>query len=78
MTLIAQDANRVEGRGILTAREQQVIALVCQGLSNKEVARELGLSEGTVKLHVHSIIVKTGFRSRREMIVAGSRMPKPL
>lgn len=64
MTLLARM------RYLSTAREQQIIALVRQGFSNKEIARELGLSEGTVKQHVHNILVKTGLRSRREIIVA--------
>ena len=70
MTLLAPNATGVERRGVLTAREQRIVTLVCEGLSNKEIARELGLSEGTVKQHVHSILVKTGLRNRGEIIVA--------
>ena len=44
--------------GALTAREREVAHLVAQGLANKEIARQLGLSHGTVKLHVHSIFLK--------------------
>ncbi len=76
ITMLHQNANRVERRGVLTAREQQVITLVCQGLSNKEIARELGLSEGTVKQHVHRILVKTDLRNRGEIIVAAV-LPQP-
>ena len=61
-----------ERRGVLTARQQQVAVLVQQGLSNKEIARELRISKGTVKLHVHNILVTVGVRSRREVIVAAS------
>jgi two-component system, NarL family, nitrate/nitrite response regulator NarL len=71
--LLAQSASSVERRGLLTGRQQQVMTLVCQGLSNKAIARELRLSEGTVKLHVHNILVKVGARSRREIIVAAAR-----
>ena len=42
----------------LTEREQQVAALVCSGLANKEIARELGLCEGTVKQHLHNAYCK--------------------
>jgi len=50
----------------LTQREYQVIMLVARGLSNKEVARHLGISDGTVKLHMNKIIKKLGVKSRYE------------
>jgi DNA-binding NarL/FixJ family response regulator len=43
---------------ILSPREREVARLVAQGLANKEIARELGLSHGTVKLHIHNIFLK--------------------
>jgi DNA-binding NarL/FixJ family response regulator len=52
----------------LSPREREVAALVARGLSNKEVARELGLSDGTVKIHVHSIFQKLGTKSRYRLI----------
>jgi DNA-binding NarL/FixJ family response regulator len=52
----------------LTPREYQVALMVSRGLSNKEVARELGVSDGTVKLHVHSIFQKLGARNRYGLI----------
>lgn len=48
----------------LTAREREVAALATQGLSNKEIARKLGISEGTVKLHLNSVFGKLGVNSR--------------
>jgi DNA-binding NarL/FixJ family response regulator len=48
----------------LTPREYQVVMLVSRGLSNKEIARQLGISDGTVKLHVHKILKKLGERKR--------------
>ena len=53
----------------LTLRENQVALLVVRGLSNKEVARALGLSHGTVKVHVHNIFQKIGARSRYGLIM---------
>jgi len=54
----------------LSDREQQVVTLVCDGRSNKEVAAKLGVTEGTVKAHLHSIFVQLGVRSRIELMIA--------
>jgi two-component system, NarL family, nitrate/nitrite response regulator NarL len=43
--------------------------LAARGLSNKEIARELGLSEGTIKLHLHRVYHKLGVRSRFALTV---------
>ena len=48
----------------LSAREREIALLVAEGLPNKEVARRLNLSEGTVRIHVHNIYQKTGIGSR--------------
>jgi DNA-binding NarL/FixJ family response regulator len=48
----------------LTTRETEVAALVADGLSNKEIARRLHLTLGTVKHYVHQILDKTGLQSR--------------
>jgi len=48
----------------LSVREREVVLLVAEGLPNKEVARRLNLSEGTVRIHVHNIYQKTGIASR--------------
>jgi DNA-binding NarL/FixJ family response regulator len=55
--------------GGLSRRESEVVLLVGTGLSNKEIAQQLGLSVGTVKQHLHSIFCKTGARNRVELIV---------
>jgi len=57
-----------EARSVdLTLRETEVAGLVSRGLSNKEIARELDLSESTVKHHVHSILGKIGVPSRFQL-----------
>ena len=61
----------------MTARQQEIVALICRGLSNKEIARALRLSEGTVKVHVHNILEKTDFQSRTEIIFAATRAAGP-
>ena len=48
----------------LTPREREVVKLVSGGLSNKEVGRRLGLSEGTIKIHLHNIYGKLGVSNR--------------
>ena len=57
-----------EEGGHLTPREEEIAQLVAQALSNKEVARELGLSESTVKHHVHSIFGKLGLATRGQLM----------
>jgi two-component system, NarL family, nitrate/nitrite response regulator NarL len=54
----------------LSHREQQVITLLCGGLSNKEIAGKLGVTEGTVKIHLHKIYERLGVRSRVELMIA--------
>jgi two-component system, NarL family, nitrate/nitrite response regulator NarL len=53
---------------VLSPREREVAILIARGLSNKEVARQLGLSDGTVKIHVHTIFQKLGAKSRYHLI----------
>ena len=48
----------------LSAREREVYDLVCEGLSNAEIARRLFISTSTVKVHVHHVFDKLGIRSR--------------
>lgn len=50
----------------LTSREVQTLRLISQGLSNKEIARELGISLSTVKNHVHSVLEKLRVQSRSQ------------
>jgi two-component system, NarL family, nitrate/nitrite response regulator NarL len=53
---------------LLSPREREVAFLVARGLTNKEVGRELRLSDGTVKQHVHNIFLKLGARKRDTLI----------
>jgi DNA-binding NarL/FixJ family response regulator len=58
---------------LLSPREHEIALLVAQGLSNKEVARQLGLSDGTVKITLHGIFKKLSTNSRYTLILkAGS------
>jgi two-component system, NarL family, nitrate/nitrite response regulator NarL len=60
-------------RSELTAREQQVMELVEHGLKNREIARELGIRPGTVKIHLKHIFEKTGVRGRYGLALTGLR-----
>jgi DNA-binding NarL/FixJ family response regulator len=57
----------------LSEREQQVLALLADGLHNKEIATELGLSEHTVKFHISSILSKLGASTRADAVARGMR-----
>ena len=51
----------------LTAREREIVLLVTSGLTNKAIANELHLSEGTVKIHLHHVFMKIGVKSRQAL-----------
>ena len=58
---------------ILSHREFTIAILVARGLSNKTVAQELGLTEGTVKVHLNRIFQKLGAKRRYDLIIPSKR-----
>jgi DNA-binding NarL/FixJ family response regulator len=72
---VFKDAMRADRypRSELTPREQQVLELVEQGFKNKEIATELGIRPGTVKIHLKHIFEKTGVRGRYGLALNGLR-----
>ena len=58
----------------LTAREQEVLALIARGYSNKRIALELGIAEKTVKTHVGHVLAKLGVADRTQAAVHAVRM----
>jgi len=51
----------------MTKREREIVALIADGLSNKEIARQLNIATYTVKSHVHNILQKLALRSRLQI-----------
>ena len=70
--LVAKLADRVSGE-TLSEREIEVLTLIAQGKSNKEIAGSLFISEGTVKSHGKSIFAKMNVRSRAEAVAEAGR-----
>jgi two-component system nitrate/nitrite response regulator NarL len=66
-------APKTPTRDSLTSREQQIVEGVGRGLRNKEIAREMNLREGTVKMHLHHIFEKLQLESRTQLVLAFSK-----
>lgn len=66
-----RDARDLEGvqSSALTERERQIMNLVCEGLSNKDIGRLFELSDGTVKVHLHHIYEKLAIHNRTALAV---------
>ena len=60
-----KDVNRLQT--LLTAREREIALFVAQGLSNKQIARKVNISEGTVKLHLHKAYQKLDVANRTSL-----------
>ena len=66
---------------LLSSRQREIFDLIVVGQSNKEIARNLGLSEGTVKIHVAKLFRKLGVRHRSAVAFAGAKLglrPSPM
>ena len=53
---------------VLTGREEQIVKFIVGGLSNKQIAHEMGVTESTVKNHMTHILVKLGAVNRAHMV----------
>ena len=68
-----KDSDKPRREHLLSAREMQVMRLVAKGMSNKDIAVDLGLTVRTVKAHLSNIFVKLDVASRTEAILKGLR-----
>lgn len=66
-TMLQREAGARRVATILTERETEVMSLVAKGLTNRKIAEQLILSEGTVKIHVHNIYSKLGVNNRVDL-----------
>ena len=72
---VANSTRSVDGlRNLLTERQIDVMRLLSQGKPNKLIARDLGISEGTVKIHLAAIFRALNVRNRVEAVVASRRL----
>jgi|SRR5207248_435304 DNA-binding NarL/FixJ family response regulator len=71
-------AHGVPGRfgatSFLTPRQREIFELIVLGTSNKKIARELGLSRGTVKIHIAKLFRKLGVRRRGGVALAAAKL----
>jgi two-component system nitrate/nitrite response regulator NarL len=65
----ATRANSSRDRSLLSPRETELVQLVRQGLRNRDIAEKLGITEGTVKVYLHSVFEKTGVANRTELAI---------
>jgi len=70
----ATDFARSREASRLTPREKQIVALICRGLRNKQIAENLHITPGTVKVHLMHIFEKTGLKDRLALAVRGREL----
>jgi DNA-binding NarL/FixJ family response regulator len=71
---VARGPSRPARRPVLTAREREVLVLIAEGRTNREIARSLAVSVGTVKAHVEHILAKLGASHRTDAAIRGLRL----
>ena len=74
--LLNQNAGMLEKNNTktLTNRQSQVLNLVAQGMSNKQIAYEMGVSEATVKLHINALLRSVGATNRTQAVITAKKM----
>ena len=70
---LVNGAEKPRDSGGLTERQMDVVRLLAQGLSNKAIARQLGVSEGTIKVHLLAVFRALDVRNRTSAVLAAKR-----
>jgi two-component system, NarL family, response regulator DevR len=71
---IAAGTSAGEDRAVLTGREREVVSLVAEGLTNREIGEAIFVSESTVKFHLRNVMRKLDVHHRAEVAYAASRL----
>ena len=71
--IVAQIAGRTKIAARLTAREEQILKCVAEGLANKQIAHRLAISERTVKFHLTSVFQKLGTENRAQAVAVAAQ-----
>jgi two-component system nitrate/nitrite response regulator NarL len=69
---VTSDASPARRRASLTPREREIVSLLRQGMRNKQIAGEMGITEGTVKIYLFRLFHKMGVRNRFELARCGA------
>ena len=72
--LLNRSSDNVGKNKVLTHRQNQVLGLVAQGMSNKQIAYEIGVSEATVKLHINALLRSVGATNRTQAVITAQKM----
>ena len=72
--LLNRSNDNTEKNKVLTHRQNQVLGLVAQGMSNKQIAYEIGVSEATVKLHINALLRSVGATNRTQAVITAQKM----
>ena len=73
MDISLNPAGEADPLSVLSKRERAIVSLLLQGMRNKEIAAELGIGEGTVKVHLHNVFEKLGVSSRMELALVAAK-----
>jgi two-component system, NarL family, response regulator LiaR len=71
---LMREVRTPEAKEALTEREREVLLLLAQGYSNKEIGRDLQIAEDTVKTHIKHILAKLGVQSRTQAVLGAMRL----